>query len=55
MEDVLGIVDQPNVPGTVHQHPNWRRRLPVSLEDMKGGKELAAVAKVMATAGRAFS
>ncbi len=55
MEDVLGIVDQPNVPGTVDQHPNWRRRLPVSLDDVKDGKGLAAVAKVMATAGRAFS
>jgi hypothetical protein len=28
MEDLLGVLDQPNVPGTVHEHPNWRRRLP---------------------------
>jgi 4-alpha-glucanotransferase len=27
MEDVLGLTDQPNLPGTVDEHPNWRRRL----------------------------
>lgn len=32
-EDLLGVVDQANVPGTIDQHPNWRRRLPVALED----------------------
>ncbi len=26
-EDVLGLEEQPNVPGTVTEHPNWRRRL----------------------------
>jgi 4-alpha-glucanotransferase len=24
---VLGLTDQPNLPGTVDEHPNWRRRL----------------------------
>lgn len=32
VEDLLGMWDQPNIPGTVDEHPNWRRRLPVSLE-----------------------
>lgn len=27
MEDLLGLSDQPNLPGTIDQHPNWRRRL----------------------------
>jgi len=34
MEDLLGLVDQPNIPGTVYEHPNWRRRLPVSIEQL---------------------
>jgi 4-alpha-glucanotransferase len=29
LEDLLGQVEQPNLPGTVAEHPNWRRRLPV--------------------------
>ncbi|TAJ87251.1 MAG: 4-alpha-glucanotransferase [Reyranella sp.] len=27
LEDLLGLTDQPNLPGTIDQHPNWRRRL----------------------------
>jgi 4-alpha-glucanotransferase len=28
LEDVLGLIEQPNMPGTVAEHPNWRRRYP---------------------------
>ncbi|WP_353216200.1 4-alpha-glucanotransferase [Sandarakinorhabdus sp.] len=28
MEDLLGEPEQPNLPGTTHEHPNWQRRLP---------------------------
>jgi 4-alpha-glucanotransferase len=26
LEDALALVEQPNVPGTLDEHPNWRRR-----------------------------
>lgn len=52
MEDVLGILDQPNIPGTVQEHPNWRRRLPVALEDIAQHQSLAVLAGIMRTAGR---
>jgi 4-alpha-glucanotransferase len=26
LEDVMGLTEQPNLPGTVDGHPNWRRR-----------------------------
>lgn len=29
LEDLLGYSEQPNLPGTIEQHPNWRRRLPL--------------------------
>lgn len=28
VEDALALTEQPNIPGTVTEHPNWRRRLP---------------------------
>jgi 4-alpha-glucanotransferase len=28
MEDLLGLDEQPNLPGTTDEHPNWRRRMP---------------------------
>ncbi len=32
MEDLLGLVEQPNLPGTIDEHPNWRRRMPGTTE-----------------------
>ncbi|MBS0525471.1 MAG: 4-alpha-glucanotransferase [Proteobacteria bacterium] len=26
LEDIVGTTEQPNLPGTIDQHPNWRRR-----------------------------
>ena len=31
MEDIAGVLDQPNLPGTIDTHPNWRQRLPLSI------------------------
>ena len=28
IEDALGLREQPNFPGTLDEHPNWRRRMP---------------------------
>jgi 4-alpha-glucanotransferase len=43
LEDLLGVVDQPNIPGTVNEHPNWRRRLPVPIEEMASTIDVAAL------------
>jgi 4-alpha-glucanotransferase len=34
LEDLLGQEEQPNLPGTVTEHPNWRRRLPMPADAM---------------------
>jgi 4-alpha-glucanotransferase len=43
LEDFLGLIDQPNIPGTVDEHPNWRRRLPVPLEQIASTIDVAAL------------
>ncbi|MDD5575430.1 MAG: malto-oligosyltrehalose synthase [Acidithiobacillus sp.] len=32
MDDALAVTDQINLPGTAGQYPNWRRKLPLTLE-----------------------
>ncbi|TAM52063.1 MAG: 4-alpha-glucanotransferase [Paraburkholderia sp.] len=32
LEDLLGLADQPNLPGSIDEHPNWRRRLPSPID-----------------------
>lgn len=34
VEDVIGTRVQTNVPGTVDQHPNWRRKLALTVEEL---------------------
>src|SRR5260221_648890 len=52
IEDILGVADQINVPGTVVQYPNWRRRWPVPLEALADDPRLHRIADVLAKAGR---
>ena len=42
IEDALGLAEQPNLPGTTDQHPNWRRRLAAPAEVMINAPEVAA-------------
>jgi 4-alpha-glucanotransferase len=50
VEDALGVVEQPNVPGTIDSHPNWRRRLPgnagASLDEPAVQARLAQLARL---------
>ncbi|MBS7707260.1 4-alpha-glucanotransferase [Chelatococcus asaccharovorans] len=34
LEDILGETEQPNLPGTVAEHPNWCRRLPIATQGL---------------------
>jgi len=34
LEDAVGVGQRPNLPGTIDEHPNWRRALPVAIEDL---------------------
>jgi 4-alpha-glucanotransferase len=43
LEDLLRLIDQPNIPGTVHEHPNWRQRIPVSLEQIASATDVDAL------------
>jgi (1->4)-alpha-D-glucan 1-alpha-D-glucosylmutase len=45
-EDVLGQIEQVNLPGTTDQYPNWRRKLPLNLEEWT--EELRMMALVAA-------
>jgi 4-alpha-glucanotransferase len=55
LEDILGVTGQINIPGTVDQHPNWRRRIPLSIEQLKVNDDLTRIAGVFSQAGRASS
>jgi 4-alpha-glucanotransferase len=43
LEDLLGVIDQPNIPGTVNEYPNWRRRLPLAVGEIASTIDIAAL------------
>ncbi|HEV3104441.1 MAG TPA: 4-alpha-glucanotransferase [Trinickia sp.] len=58
LEDLLGLAEQPNLPGSVDEHPNWRRRLARPIDELFHGgtltdRLLALERERARTAGRA--
>ena len=55
LEDLLGVIDQPNIPGTVNEHPNWRQRLPLAVDQIAAAIDVAALKAATAERTRAAS
>jgi 4-alpha-glucanotransferase len=43
LEDLLGMSEPVNVPGTLDEYPNWQRKLTASLDEVFGDDEIRAV------------
>jgi 4-alpha-glucanotransferase len=52
LDDIVGEREQINIPGTVDEHPNWRRKLSLELEDLEGNAQLLRIAEVFAQSSR---
>ena len=44
LEEVFGVPEQQNLPGTWQEHPNWRVKLPLTLDQMEQSSEPARLA-----------
>jgi 4-alpha-glucanotransferase len=52
LEDALGVIERPNVPGTTTEFPNWRLALPAPLEEIEGADGVNRIAEAMNASGR---
>ncbi|MFF7708963.1 4-alpha-glucanotransferase [Pseudomonas sp. NPDC007930] len=50
IEDALGLVEAPNLPGTIDEHPNWRRRLPAPCTELLDTPDAARRLELLAAA-----
>ena len=46
LEDIVGSPEQPNLPGTIDEHPNWRRRLSMTLEELAARPRFVDIATI---------
>ncbi|MCI0754064.1 4-alpha-glucanotransferase [Teichococcus vastitatis] len=53
LEDAVAAVEQPNLPGTVDEHPNWRRRLDPPVERLFADPAIEQRLRGLARARRA--
>lgn len=49
IEDALGLSLQMNMPGTVMQHPNWRNRLPLAVDETASNERILTLARHLLT------
>jgi 4-alpha-glucanotransferase len=49
IEDLIGMEDQANLPGTIDEHPNWRRRLPLTLDEIMADPRVAEALRILGT------
>jgi 4-alpha-glucanotransferase len=52
LEDVMEMREQANLPGTVDEHPNWRLRVPLTVEALEADNRLTRIAQIQARFGR---
>ncbi len=48
IEDAIGVVEQANMPGTTGEHPNWKRKLPETLEQLATSESVRGLLAVLA-------
>lgn len=41
LDDVIGTIDQQNLPGTVNEHPNWKQKTPLTLREIIADERLS--------------
>jgi 4-alpha-glucanotransferase len=52
LDDVLGVLNQQNMPGTIDQHPNWRQRCRVELSEVMRNEHAKALSEMFHEEGR---
>jgi 4-alpha-glucanotransferase len=55
IDDVTRSAAQANVPGTPDRAPNWRRKLPVTLEDLRKDEKLRELGEELSAARQAHA
>lgn len=54
LDDIIGTVDQQNMPGTTDEYPNWMQKTPLSLEQILSDKRFEALAEMFRNARRSL-
>jgi 4-alpha-glucanotransferase len=52
LDDALGMTEQQNLPGTIDEHPNWRRRYEIEVDSLAKDARINRLVPIMQSARR---
>lgn len=52
LDDILGTINQQNLPGVVEEYPCWRQKTPLYLEDIISDESFRALGEIFSRSGR---
>jgi 4-alpha-glucanotransferase len=47
LDDIIGTMNQQNMPGTVDSYPNWVQKTPLTLEEMVSDERFMALSEMI--------
>jgi 4-alpha-glucanotransferase len=47
LDDIIGTMDQQNMPGTIDAHPNWMQKTPLTLEEMMKDRRFVELSEML--------
>ncbi len=53
LDDILGVLNQQNMPGTIDAHPNWRQKYPEPIEEVFKNRHARDLSRMFKEEGRA--
>lgn len=54
LEDILFVEEQTNFPGTITEHPNWQRKLPLTVDEILKSPIFKKIFSILKETGRIF-
>jgi 4-alpha-glucanotransferase len=47
LDDIIGTLNQQNMPGTLDEHPNWMQKTPLSIDEFKNDRRFIELAETL--------
>jgi 4-alpha-glucanotransferase len=47
LDDIIGTLDQQNMPGTLDEHPNWKQKTPLTIDELKNDRRFIELAETL--------
>jgi 4-alpha-glucanotransferase len=47
LDDIIGLLNQQNMPGTLDEHPNWMQKTPLTIDELEKDRRFIELAEIL--------